>query len=100
MTMAYRYKSDAKSAMLETAIKLADGKGRTFARRLGACLRLAYNLSGGASGLLPRIALQRSEKDLRLVVPETLKIRLGDVTARRLETAAEAFGLKSAIVAA
>lgn len=100
MTMAYRYKSDAKSAMLETAIKLADGKGRTFARRLGACLRLAYNLSGGASGLLPRIALERTDKDLRLLVPDTLKIRLGDVTARRLETAAEAFGLKSAIVAA
>ena len=100
MTLAYRYKSDAKSAMLETAIRLADGKGRTFARRLGACLRLAYNLSGGAPGLLPQIALKRTDKDLRLVVPETLKIRLGDVTARRLESAADAFDLKSVIVTA
>ena len=52
MTMAYRYKSDAKAAMLDTAMRLSDNKGRTFARRLGACLRLAYNLSGGAPGLL------------------------------------------------
>jgi exopolyphosphatase/guanosine-5'-triphosphate,3'-diphosphate pyrophosphatase len=98
MTLAYRYKSDARPPMLETAIRLSDGKGRTFARRLGACLRLAYNLSGGASGLLPQIGLKRSDKELRLVVPETLKMRLGDVTARRLESAANAFDLKSAIV--
>ncbi|MBS0221972.1 MAG: Ppx/GppA family phosphatase [Proteobacteria bacterium] len=98
MTLTYRYKSDPKSAMLDTALKLSDGKGRTFARRLGACLRLAYNLSGGAPGLLTQIDLRRSERELRLVVPERLKRSLGDVTARRLESAAEAFNLKSTIV--
>jgi exopolyphosphatase/guanosine-5'-triphosphate,3'-diphosphate pyrophosphatase len=35
---------------------------------------------------------------LRLVVPKTAKGSLGDVTARRLESAAEAFDLRSAIV--
>jgi exopolyphosphatase/guanosine-5'-triphosphate,3'-diphosphate pyrophosphatase len=100
MALAYRYKSDAKSAMFDTALRLADGKGRSFARRLGACLRLAYNLSGGAPGLLPQIALKRSDRELRLIVPETLKNRLGDVTARRLESAADAFDLNSAIVEA
>jgi exopolyphosphatase/guanosine-5'-triphosphate,3'-diphosphate pyrophosphatase len=100
MVLAYRYKSDAKSAMLGTAIRLSDGKGRAFARRLGACLRLAYNLSGGAPGLLPQIALKRTEKDLRLIVPGKLRSRLGDVTARRLETAGDAFDLKSVIVEA
>ncbi len=97
MTLTYRYKSDPKSAMLETALRLSDGKGRAFARRLGACLRLAYNLSGGAPGFLPRIQLRRTERDLRLVVPDDLKRALGDVTARRLESAAEAFDLKSVI---
>jgi exopolyphosphatase/guanosine-5'-triphosphate,3'-diphosphate pyrophosphatase len=98
MTLTYRYKSDPRSAMLDTALRLTDGKSRSFARRLGACLRLAYNLSGGAPGLLPQIELRRTERDLRLVVPWQLKRSLGDVTARRLESAAEAFNLKSAIV--
>jgi exopolyphosphatase / guanosine-5'-triphosphate,3'-diphosphate pyrophosphatase len=99
MAMAYRYKSDPKSAMLDTALKLADGRARSFARRLGACLRLAYNLSGGAPGLLPQIALRQTDRELRLVVPQTLKNRLGDSTSRRLQAAAEAFDLKPLIVA-
>ncbi len=98
--MAYRYKSDAKAAMLDTALRLSDNKGRTFARRLGAGLRLAYNLSGGAPGLLPRVQLRRSERELWLLVPPDLKRSLGEVTARRLESAAEAFDLKSVIVTA
>jgi exopolyphosphatase / guanosine-5'-triphosphate,3'-diphosphate pyrophosphatase len=100
MTLAYRYKSDSKSAMLDTALRLSDNKGRNYARRLGACLRLAYNLSGGAPGLLPQVQLRRTERDLRMIVPAELKRSLGDVTARRLESAAEAFDLKSVIVAA
>ncbi len=100
MALTYRYKSEPKSATMDTALRLCDGKGRSYARRLGACLRLAYNLSGGAPGLLPRISLQRTERDLRLVVPAELRGRLGDVTARRLQTAADAFDLKSAIVTA
>ena len=98
MTMTYRYKSDPKSSMFDTALRLSDSKSRTFAHRLGACLRLAYNLSGGAPGLLPQIELRRTDRDLRLVVPPQLRHSLGDVTARRLEGAAEAFDLKSIIV--
>src|SRR5215218_5743399 len=99
MPMAYRYKSDPKAAMLDTALHLTDGKSRTYARRLGACLRLAYNLSGGAPGLLPQIQLRRTERQLRLLVPPSAKGSLGDVTARRLESAAEAFDLEPVIVA-
>ncbi len=98
MTLAYRYKSDSKSATLDTALRLSDSKGRTFARRLGASLRLAYNLSGGAPGLLPQVQLLRTERELRLIVPDGVRRSLGDVTARRLESAAEAFDLKAAIV--
>jgi exopolyphosphatase/guanosine-5'-triphosphate,3'-diphosphate pyrophosphatase len=98
MTMACRYKSDTKAGMLDTAMRLSDNKGRTFARRLGACLRLAYNLSGGAPGLLPQVQLRRSERELWLVVPPELKRSLGEVTARRLESAAEAFDLRAVIV--
>ena len=100
MAMTYRYKSDPKSAMIDTALRLSDGRGRAYAKRLGACLRLAYNLSGGAPGLLPQLQLRRTERELRLLVPQALRRSLGDVTARRLETAAEAFELKPMIVAA
>ena len=100
MTLTYRYKSDPKAAMIDTALRLTDSKGRSFARRLGACLRLAYNLSGGAPGLLPQLQLRRTERELRLLVPTALKRSLGDVTARRLETAAQAFELKPMIVSA
>jgi exopolyphosphatase/guanosine-5'-triphosphate,3'-diphosphate pyrophosphatase len=99
MALAFRYKSDPKAAMLETALHLTDGRSRTYARRLGACLRLAYNLSGGAPGLLPQIQLRRTERQLRLLVPPSAKGSLGDVTARRLESAAEAFDLEPVIVA-
>ncbi len=98
MAMAFRYKSDPKAAMIDTALHLTDNRARSFARRLGACLRLAYNLSGGAPGLLTQIQLRRSERQLRLMVPPDARGSLGDVTARRLETAAEAFGLEPVIV--
>jgi exopolyphosphatase/guanosine-5'-triphosphate,3'-diphosphate pyrophosphatase len=100
MTLTYRYKSEPKAAMIDTALRLTDTKGRSFARRLGACLRLAYNLSGGAPGLLPQLQLRRTERELRLLVPTALKRSLGDVTARRLETAAQAFELRPVIVSA
>jgi len=80
------------------ATRLSDNKGRTFARRLGACLRLAYNLSGEAPGLLPRVQLRRSDHALWLAVPNELKRSLGEVTARRLESAAEVFDLRAVIV--
>ena len=86
-------------ALLPTyEFRLSDGKGRTFARRLGACLRLAYNLSGGAPGLLPQVRLRRVERELQLIVPAEANGSLGDVTARRLENAAAAFDLKPVIV--
>ena len=97
MTLTYRYKSDPKAATIDTALRLSDNKGRAFARRLGACLRLAYNLSGGAPGLLPQIQLSRTERELRLIVPALLDRSLGETTARRLESAAEAFDLKPVI---
>jgi exopolyphosphatase/guanosine-5'-triphosphate,3'-diphosphate pyrophosphatase len=98
MALTYRYKSDPKAAMLDTAIRLSDSRGRIFARRLGACLRLAYNLSGGAPGLLPQIKLMRTDRELCLVVPAGAKGSLGDVTARRLESAAQAFDLRPTIL--
>jgi exopolyphosphatase / guanosine-5'-triphosphate,3'-diphosphate pyrophosphatase len=49
---------------------------------------------------LPQIQLRRTERELRLIVPADAKGSLGDVTARRLESAAQAFDLKPLIVRA
>jgi len=97
LAMAWRYKSDIRSAVIASAHKLANAEQRDFARRLGTSLRLAYNLSGGAPGLLPQIGLVRTAKVLKLEVPAPLRNQLGDVTGRRLAAAAEAFDLKSEI---
>ena len=68
MTLAYRYKSNYKAAMLDTALRLADGKGRTSPVASAPAFRLTYNLSGGAPGLLPQIQLRRTNRELRLIV--------------------------------
>jgi exopolyphosphatase/guanosine-5'-triphosphate,3'-diphosphate pyrophosphatase len=97
LAMAWRYDSIPRVPWTETATSLTDGASQSFARRLGTALRLAYNLSGGALGLLPRVGLRRTEKQLELLVPEVLRNQLGDVTERRLTGVAAAFDLKHEI---
>ena len=98
MTMAWRYESNPKDRWMETALALSDAAGKTFARRLGTALRLAFNLSGGAPGLLSRIQLRRTDRTIELAVPPALRNQLGDVTERRLAAVAAAFDLKHAVV--
>ncbi|QQS12909.1 MAG: Ppx/GppA family phosphatase [Rhodospirillales bacterium] len=97
LAMAWRYESDPDADVVAVAHALADRDARAFARRLGTALRLAYNLSGGAPGLLSRIVLRRSDKAVELVVPVALRNLLGEVTGRRLSAVAGAFDLKDAI---
>ena len=77
---------------------------RHFARPLDRLDEFAALLAFGEAvaepGLLPQIQLRRTDRELRLIVPAGAKGSLGDVTARRLESAAEAFDLKSTIVKA
>ncbi|MCW5748328.1 MAG: Ppx/GppA family phosphatase [Alphaproteobacteria bacterium] len=98
LTMAWRYDSSIKDRALATALTITDGDAQRFARRLGTSLRLAYNLSGGAPGLLSQIALRRSEKVIELLVPAALRNQLGDVTGRRLAAVASAFDLRHDVV--
>jgi exopolyphosphatase/guanosine-5'-triphosphate,3'-diphosphate pyrophosphatase len=101
LTMAWRYDSNIKDRYkdkMATALAVTGDDAQTFARRLGTTLRLAYNLSGGAPGLLTRIALRRTDKLIELVVPEALRNQLGDVTGRRLAAVATAFDLRHDVV--
>jgi exopolyphosphatase/guanosine-5'-triphosphate,3'-diphosphate pyrophosphatase len=98
LAMAWRYDSNLKDRTMATVQAVTDADARSFARRLGTALRLAYNLSGGAPGLLSRIALRRSDKVIELVVPTPLRNQLGDVTGRRLAAVAAAFDLRHEVV--
>jgi exopolyphosphatase/guanosine-5'-triphosphate,3'-diphosphate pyrophosphatase len=98
LTMAWRYDSSIKDKAVATALAVTDPESQSFARRLGTALRLAYNLSGGAPGLLSQIALRRSDKLIELVVPTTLRNQLGEVTGRRLAAVAAAFDLRHEVV--
>ena len=83
---------------MDTALRLSRQQGQGLCPPAGRARLEArlYNLSsGGAPGLLPQISLGRTDRDLRLIVPAELKRALGDVTARRLQTAAEARSISS-----
>lgn len=98
LALMWRYKSGVRGTDATMALNLVGNDWAIVAQRIGTSLRLAYNLSGGAPGLLPRTALRRTKGAVRLIVPPALRNQLGDVTERRLEAVAEAFDSKAEIV--
>jgi exopolyphosphatase/guanosine-5'-triphosphate,3'-diphosphate pyrophosphatase len=98
LTMAWRYDSNIRDRMVATALAVTDEAAQSFAQRLGTTLRLAYNLSGGAPGLLSQMSLRRADKTIELVVPAGMRNQLGDVTGRRLAGVASAFDLRHDVV--
>lgn len=98
LALMWRYKSGVRGDDAAMALNLIEDDWAAVAQRIGTSLRLAYNLSGGAPGLLPRTALRRGKGIITLIVPPVLRNQLGDVTERRLESLAEAFDCKPEIV--
>ena len=98
LALMWRYKSGIRGSDASMALNLIEDEWAAVAQRIGTALRLAYNLSGGAPGLLPRTALRRAKGVVTLIVPPALRNQLGDVTERRLASLAEAFECRHAIV--
>lgn len=98
LALMWRYKSGVRGDDAAMALHLIEDEWAAVAQRIGTSLRLAYNLSGGAPGLLPRTTLRRAKGTVTLIVPPALRNQLGDVTERRLEAVAEAFDAKPEIV--
>ena len=98
LALMWRYKSGVRGADAAMALNLIEDEWAAVAQRIGTSLRLAYNLSGGAPGLLPRTRLSRSKNVVTLTVPPALRNQLGDVTERRLASLAEAFDARPSIV--
>jgi len=98
LALMWRYKTGMRGEDAAMALNLIEDEWAAVAQRIGTSLRLAYNLSGGAPGLLPRTALHKAKGVVRLIVPPALRNQLGDVTERRLEAVADAFDAKPEIV--
>lgn len=98
LALLWRYQSGLRGPDAKLARSLVSDNWAAMARRLGAGLRLAYNLSGGAPGLLSRIALRRRKDVIELAVPYALRNQLGEVTERRLQSVADAFSVRHAIL--
>lgn len=98
LALMWRYKSGLRGAEASMALNLIEDDWAAVAQRIGTSLRLAYNLSGGAPGLLTKTSLRRDRNVVTLMVPPELRNQLGDVTERRLAAVAEAFDAKPAIV--
>ena len=67
------------------------------ARLLGSTLRLAQDLTGGATSLLDSTRLERTDDALVLWLPTEQQALDGDAVARRLEAVAKILGLKSRV---
>lgn len=98
LALMWRYKTGMRGEDAAMALNLIEDEWAAVAQRIGTSLRLAYNLSGGAPGLLPRTSLHKAKGIVRLIVPPALRNQLGDVTERRLEAVADAFDAKPEIV--
>ncbi|MEQ8967075.1 MAG: Ppx/GppA family phosphatase [Azospirillaceae bacterium] len=95
-----RYGGRPGQGPTKEAASLLSEEEKAFAARLGAALRLAHTLTGGASGLLSRTRLLVDGDTVELVLPPDAETLGGDVVARRLQSLAKAMGLAGRVIVA
>ncbi len=69
LAMFYRYRSDDTSEAIEQAHAMLDDSRIHRVRTIGLGLRLAYSLSGGMPGILPKTKLDVGETTIVLTLP-------------------------------
>ena len=99
MVAYYRYGGEATEPALETARALLEDGQEDRARVLGAALRLAYAISGGAPGILPDLPVALDNGKVLLVVPHAREALASDDVSRRLSALATALDRKGQVVA-
>jgi exopolyphosphatase/guanosine-5'-triphosphate,3'-diphosphate pyrophosphatase len=92
LALGGRYGGDATTPHYEQAMALLDEAGQKRARHLSHAFRLAYTLTGGAHGVLPRAKLSLDETVLKLSLPKGTGAFGGEKVERRLATLAAALG--------
>lgn len=93
-----RYGGDSDDRRVVVARQLIDGDRMRDACAIGAALRLAYTLSAGSAGLLKRFRLSRRDDTIRLHVPRSATMLLGEAVERRLATLGRVTDLRVRLV--
>ncbi|MEC9345278.1 MAG: Ppx/GppA phosphatase family protein [Pseudomonadota bacterium] len=88
-----RYSHKAGDEVLDEVRALVSPDDLKLAERIGAAIRLAHTLGGGAPGALAGIGLAMTDTALVLDVPLALQPVLGDAVETRLFRVARAFGV-------
>ncbi len=96
-TVYARYGGTIGDSLSEAAELVLSPEEVERARLLGSTLRLAYALTGGATGLLDSTRLERVDGDLVLWLPEDHRALDGDAVERRLEAVAKILGVTGRI---
>jgi exopolyphosphatase/guanosine-5'-triphosphate,3'-diphosphate pyrophosphatase len=93
-----RYEGSGEGDVARPARKLLVEEEALDAVRLGLALRLAYTLSAGAAGVLRRTTVKFDRTTLKLVLPKSVRVLVGETLERHFEALARAFGKTPAIV--
>lgn len=95
IALFYRYGGAGDSPGLRQALQLVRPKKAARAEALGAALRLAYALSGGAVEMLRRTKVVQAQGELLLTMPDGAAVPAGTTIEKRLQTLANALGVAS-----
>jgi exopolyphosphatase/guanosine-5'-triphosphate,3'-diphosphate pyrophosphatase len=96
--IAIRYGATRDVPYMDTLWSLINDDDADFAARLGAAIRLAYSLSGGAGDMLELTSLAMRDGRIELHLPRGSETLFGEAVSRRLEAVGRAFGLPVAVV--
>lgn len=92
MAVLRRYSHKALGDAVEEARSLIEAEDIALAERIGAAIRLAHTLGGGAPGALNGISISRRDARVTLSVPEEMRPLVGEVAESRLKRLAQYFG--------
>ena len=93
-----RYGGKLDSDELAGVRKLLSRRGHREALKIGLALRLAFTVSAGAVEILGMTRLSVAKSKLTLQLPVDGSVPLGEAVTRRLESLAQAMGLKDSEV--
>jgi exopolyphosphatase / guanosine-5'-triphosphate,3'-diphosphate pyrophosphatase len=99
-TLAVRHMGLSAHSASQDILDLAGAEGMVTARRTGAVLRLAFQLSGGRSGILAHLNWRVGGGELGLVLPQNIGFLASDKVKRRLGQLAGEIGLAGKIILA
>lgn len=95
-----RYGGASGADEIAATIAVLDADRQIQAKRLGAALRLAHTLTGGATRMLDHTRLVLTKQSLDLVLSADREGLTGDVVRRRLDAVAKTFDTEGRIVTA